>query len=341
VAAALVADRPSLAAWLGADGEVNSLDRPRLEFYRLRARAVSPDARRAENLAALDAARPRPLPAVDFDGGERPAIEAAARIASRIVQGLVLLDREAPARVGDALRMIDEAAREGFMYPTLRFDLRRAYRRALELDPDAAGARIALAELLMTDRRFEEALLEFKEAVRRRPDDARAQNGLGLLLGTTGNFPEALSHLEQAVRIDPALPQARLNLGLTLVLAGRVAQALPHFEEAVRLRRDDALAMGGLALVLATHPDAAARDPRRALELAESAAALTGNRMPSVLDALAAAQAASGQFDRAVATVQAALALAVGPGSAGLQRELQARLELYRGRRPYVAPPAE
>jgi hypothetical protein len=61
----------------------------------------------------------------------------------------------------------------------------------------------------------------------------------------------------------------------------------------------------------------------------------TARRDAGALDALAAAQAASGAFTAAVSTVQEALG---ATGDPALAAELRARLELYRAGRPYVAP---
>jgi hypothetical protein len=79
------------------------------------------------------------------------------------------------------------------------------------------------------------------------------------------------------------------------------------------------------------------RAPAAAIRVAE-AARVEGSAPPELLDALAAAYAAAGRFDDAVRTASEAQALAAGRDPA-LAAGLRARLELYRARRPYVAPP--
>ncbi len=70
------------------------------------------------------------------------------------------------------------------------------------------------------------------------------------------------------------------------------------------------------------------------MRLAERAVQLTGRRDAGAVDVLAAAYAAAGNFDRAVATAEAALSLAgTGAGAAAIR----VRLDLYRQRRPFVA----
>jgi tetratricopeptide (TPR) repeat protein len=51
------------------------------------------------------------------------------------------------------------------------------------------------------------------------------------------------------------------------------------------------------------------RDPGNAVTLAEHAAALTNHEHPGMLDVLAAAYAATGQLEQAIATAETALSL--------------------------------
>ena len=66
------------------------------------------------------------------------------------------------------------------------------------------------------------------------------------------------------------------------------------------------------------------------MRLAERASRVTGGSSPTVLDTLAAAYAASGQLDRAIATAEEALALAAKEGSADLAERIRMRLDVYR-----------
>ena len=82
------------------------------------------------------------------------------------------------------------------------------------------------------------------------------------------------------------------------------------------------------AWIYATTRHDALRDPHRALALAESA--VSRRRDADTLDTLAAAQAAQGDFDGAVATQRLALSLAAADA------ELLAHLEAYQGGRAWV-----
>ena len=91
----------------------------------------------------------------------------------------------------------------------------------------------------------------------------------------------------------------------------------------------------------ATCRDAPFRNPAEALRRAQRACDLTRSRNPAVLDTLAAAQAAGGDFARAVTTAREALALATAAGKATLAREIQSRLALYQAGQPFYEPPPD
>ena len=90
-----------------------------------------------------------------------------------------------------------------------------------------------------------------------------------------------------------------------------------------------------MAWLLATHPDLESRKSD-AVSLAERAAALTNHRHPVILDTLAAAYAADGQYDKAVETAEAALALASAARDKKLAGGIRERLILYRVRTPFT-----
>ena len=91
---------------------------------------------------------------------------------------------------------------------------------------------------------------------------------------------------------------------------------------------------------MATCPEAAIRDTVSAVQLAERAVQLAPEGNPIVLDALGAAYAADGQFERAVEIADRASRLATAGSFSDLAAELQTRRTLYGEGRAFVATPA-
>ena len=170
------------------------------------------------------------------------------------------------------------------------------------------------------------------------PNLAVAHYGLGIVLLHVGRVQEAMAHCQQALRINPDYAEAHYGLGLALEQAGKVREANVHYEQALRINPDYPEVQNNLAWLLATRAPSEGGDPVRAVTLADQACKLTDNRVAQYLDTLAAAYAATGRFDDAVATAQKAIELARSAGQLQVATQVEPRLELYRAGRPYLQP---
>jgi len=103
----------------------------------------------------------------------------------------------------------------------------------------------------------------------------------------------------------------------------------------------DSLSRNNVAWYLATDPDVIYRDGTVALRLAKEACDATNNMTDIYVDTLAAAYAETGDWDDAVSTQQLAITLLQNnkERTAEYLAGFQARLQLYRSRKPYREPP--
>jgi hypothetical protein len=107
---------------------------------------------------------------------------------------------------------------------------------------------------------------------------------------------------------------------------------------AAALAPDDTAVLNDMAWVLATCAEDSLRDAPAALEIAHRVARLTAERDATMLDTLAAAEAATGQFAAAQRTAARARDLAVRHGDSELAARIATRALLYEQGRPYRAP---
>ncbi len=135
--------------------------------------------------------------------------------------------------------------------------------------------------------------------------------------------------------IQPDFAEAHNTLGIALAAGGRLDEAIAHFRKALEISPDFTEAINDLAWQLATCPEASLRNGAEAVELARRAEQLTGGRQAEVLDTLAAAYAAAGRFQEAVATARKALELATKQNQQALADELKNRIALYEAGRPF------
>ena len=117
-------------------------------------------------------------------------------------------------------------------------------------------------------------------------------------------------------------------------MTGQLDEALRHLREAVRLKPNWPVPLNPMARILFTHPDPKMRNTSEAIALAERAAKLTKYQNATILETLAAAYAAAGQFDRAVTTAEAALELASAAQADKLAIRIRKQLQLYRQAKP-------
>ena len=194
-------------------------------------------------------------------------------------------------------------------------------RRRLEKYPGDFVAHANLAAALEERGRRDEAIAEYRQALRARPKSAAVLNNLGAALQASGRLDEAMASYREAVRAQPDYANARHNLGGALVQKGDFAEALPYLREAVRAQPGDAGAHNNLggALLAMGRVDEAIGELGRATEID-----------PGSLNAhynLGRALAARGRTREAVAHLEQALR--ISPGDDDVR---QALAELRAGR---------
>lgn len=216
----------------------------------------------------------------------------------------------------------------------------RHFRETIRLEPTHVFALVNLGGTLLRLQRPAEAVEPLRRAIALVPQHADAHINLGTALYELGQYDEAIQELGAVYAALHDRVNVYRPLGDSLAKTGQYAQAVKILRAGVQANAQDPLTTDRLAWLLATCPDASIREPGEAVRLAETANTATGRTNPAMLDTLAAAQAANGQFDAAVATINDALRLAITqPGGEAFAKEAEKRLDLYKARQAYVAPP--
>ncbi len=206
---------------------------------------------------------------------------------------------------------------------------------ALALDPTLEQAHYFVGLAHSAEGRLDDAVAAFDRALALRPEAHLPRAGKAWSLVRLDRREEAIVCLREVVGLKPRHLEYAMGLARLLREAGRAAEAVAVLSDAHARRPEEAGFALYLAWELATNPDDAARDGRRAVEIAERALAVRGRSAPDDLDTLAAAYAEAGRFDAAVATAEEALRSA-GPGTdAALIAEWQARRDLYRAKQAF------
>jgi len=175
-------------------------------------------------------------------------------------------------------------------------------RAAFALQPENMQARFDLGEGLFFTGRVVDALGVYRACVSRAPGHAPSHFGLGWAHVQLGDFETAVACMQRAVDLDPQ-EQYRADLVTVRYLA-----RLTTKQELLRVAHGTGIAgvALGVALALADHPDAALRDPAKAIEIVRDPAfAPDYPRAGALIECIAhvhlgewvAAEQALGQFD--------------------------------------------
>jgi tetratricopeptide (TPR) repeat protein len=112
-----------------------------------------------------------------------------------------------------------------------------ALRKAIEFDPQVAGAHARLANAYTATGQYDEAITAAREAVRLDDSNAAAHLALGLALWYgSGRFEDGISELERAVELNPDSGYGFVQLSLLYAFMGNLQRAETAARTAIELQ---------------------------------------------------------------------------------------------------------
>jgi len=105
-----------------------------------------------------------------------------------------------------------------------------AYRKVLELNPEAAGALVNLGTIYYRQRKFTEAEKYYRDAIAADPAYPLAQFNLGNLYDEQGRVVEAMDHYRRALQLNPQYADAHFNIALLCERSGEALKAVHHWK---------------------------------------------------------------------------------------------------------------
>jgi tetratricopeptide (TPR) repeat protein len=245
-------------------------------------------------------------------------------------------------RPADALFQLNEAVR---LEPTAgrHYDVGRvlliqqnysgaesAFRQALALRPAFAEALYGLAVVRHAQHHLDDAIELYGRALAADPSNASGHYNLGRALAERGQTDRAIQSYHKAIELAPEDADAHQSLARALVTQNQLAEAIYRYRRTLEIEPDRVGALLDLAWIIATAPNVELRVPAEGVRLAERAVRLTNGTNATALDTLAAAYAGAGEIDRAIATAESALKVALESQEAELATQIRKRLDSYR-----------
>jgi tetratricopeptide (TPR) repeat protein len=110
-----------------------------------------------------------------------------------------------------------------------------AYKRAIELNANAAGALVNLGTIYYRQRRFPEAEHYYRNAIAADPGYPLAEFNLGNLYDEESRLEEAYRHYRRALELNPSYADAHFNLALLCERTGDPLRAVHHWKHYLKL----------------------------------------------------------------------------------------------------------
>jgi len=158
---------------------------------------------------------------------------------------------------------------------------------------------------------------------------------------SAGDLRGAINHFEKANKLVPDSKQLSSQLAsVYFAFATQMDRqqmketAINHYRKGLVIDPSNNAARNNLAWILATSANQDLRNSEEALIVATKLNADTGNKVPQVLDTLAAAQAANGQFTKAAQTAE--MAISQLKNNSKLKQTIQNRLNLYKNGKAFL-----
>jgi tetratricopeptide (TPR) repeat protein len=120
--------------------------------------------------------------------------------------------------------------------PSADFSLKeKIYLDSLKDEPDNARLHAELGDLYFENKRFQQAIEEYRRAVNIDPNDADSYNDLGLALHYTGKSGEAVETLKKGAQMNDSYQRIWLSYGFILASTGNNVEAASALEKAISI----------------------------------------------------------------------------------------------------------
>lgn len=165
-------------------------------------------------------------------------------------------------------------------------------------------------DILFSQKRYEEAIAYYEQAVKIQVNDAVAWFKRGLTLAKLKRFKNAIKSYNQAIKIQPDYHQAWCDLGVAFGNIRRHKEAFAAFDKAIQVKSDDGVAWlnRGLALIELEEYEEAIASFDKALKLQPNS--------PKIWDKRGYCLVRLGLDDEAIVSFDKALEIKLDYGSA-------------------------
>ena len=214
----------------------------------------------------------------------------------------------------------------------------KCFQKCIELEPKGISSYTNIANLFIQTDEFDKAIEYALKALEVKPDFAEAYYLLNAAYIEKGRYDLVRKSLTDELRSNKAYRKAFTCIADKFLETKQVRLAHEYYLIAIKLEPDSEYVLNALGWLEGACAIEGIHKPQRAVKYARRACEFSENKKPEVLDTLAVAYAANGQFKRSIETAQKAVKIANSEKRAELAERIQARLELYKAGKTYLDP---
>ncbi len=202
--------------------------------------------------------------------------------------------------------------------------------KAIEIEPDDILPHNIFADIYEKQGNNEQAINHHNISLKIEPEQTGVLNQLAALYTSLKKTDKAIESYRKSLQTEPKQPTVMSDLAMVLYGQNKVAEAIVLWSDSLESDPNQVYAANSLAWIKATSKDEKFYNPGEALTFARQACQLTEYQDPGMLDTLAAAQAANGEFDKAAETAGKAIQIAKSTGQNERLRNFQNHQNLYK-----------
>ena len=102
-------------------------------------------------------------------------------------------------------------------------------------DTQTPSLLVALGNAYMELKHYDQALIEFKRALKYYPDHLEAQHNIGVIFWKLKSFDRAEQQFNKVLSIDEEHAEGNKNLATTYMLQGKFRKAIPYLKRHIGL----------------------------------------------------------------------------------------------------------
>lgn len=210
------------------------------------------------------------------------------------------------------------------------------YQKVTEIDPGNVKTFSDISRAYYTIEEYDDAIEYARESLDMQDDLIQAYYYLCASRYGKGIYDDPMEYLTESIKDQPSYSRTLVELAEKLLEKRQIKRAYDKYVEVLRVEPESLDGLNSIAWLQAASTIKGIRNPQQALDYAIKARDVSEVLEPEVLDTLAVAYAATGDYENAIKSANEAIQLANSKDKKPLAGRIQKRMKLYEKKQPFI-----